>query len=102
MVPDSVAPEAGEVMETVSEEGLVLFTVMDTAALVALLAEISVATAVSTWDPLARLVVSKEKLYGDDVVGAPILFPSTRNCTLAIPTLLLAFAERAMVPDTVA
>jgi len=59
IVPETVDPDAGDVIETVSA-WLVLFTVIETAALVALFFEVSVATAVSVCLPLASDVVFKE------------------------------------------
>jgi hypothetical protein len=58
IVPETVAPETGEVIETVG--GVVsdvLFTVMDTAVLVVLFPEVSAATAVRLCLPFARVVV---------------------------------------------
>ena len=41
-------------------------------------------------------------MYGLVVAGAPKLAPSTRNCTLAMPTELEALATTLIVPETVA
>jgi hypothetical protein len=41
-------------------------------------------------------------VYGAAVTGLPTLAPSSWNCTLATPTLLVAFAATVAVPDTVA
>jgi hypothetical protein len=60
IVPETVAPDPGEVMDTVTGGWVVLFTVIETAALVALLFEVSVATAVSVCLPLASVVVLKD------------------------------------------
>src|SRR5438128_134778 len=60
------------------------------------------ATAVSVWDPAAEVDVFQAALYGATVSSAPILTPSTRNCTPATPTLSAAVAETVTVPDTVA
>jgi hypothetical protein len=57
MVPDTVAPLAGEVIETDSGVVLVLLTVIDTAALVALFPELSVAIAVRLCFPFVSVVV---------------------------------------------
>jgi hypothetical protein len=57
VVPETVAPEDGEVIETVSEVVLALFTAITTAALVALFPELSTATAVSLWLPFAKVAV---------------------------------------------
>jgi hypothetical protein len=59
-VPETTAPETGEVIETVGRVELVLFTVIETAALVALLFDVSVAIAVSVCVPFARVVVFKD------------------------------------------
>jgi hypothetical protein len=56
-VPETVAPLAGEVIDTVSGVVLVLFTVMDTAVLVVLFPAVSVAMAVRLCLPFAKVVV---------------------------------------------
>jgi hypothetical protein len=53
----SVAPFAGEVMETDGGAVLVLFTVIEMPALVVLLLAVSVATTVSVCAPLLSVVV---------------------------------------------
>ena len=58
-VPDTVAPDAGAVIETVGG-GTALLTVTVTPALVAVLFDVSVATAVSVWLPLERVAVFNE------------------------------------------
>ena len=58
-VPETAAPETGDVIETVGGVELVLFTVIETGALVALLFDVSDATAVSVCFPLAKVVVFK-------------------------------------------
>ena len=101
-VPETVAPATGEVIDTVSEVVLVLFTVIDTAALVALFPELSTATAVRLCLPFAKVVVFNDCEYGATVTTAPTLEPSTWNCTLATPTLSDAVAVTVIVPETVA
>jgi hypothetical protein len=103
MVPETLAPVTGELIETVG--GVVsdvLLTVMDTAALVALFPEVSVATAVRLCLPLAKVFVFKDCEYGATVLAAPTLAPSTWNCTLATATLSDAVAVTVMVPETLA
>ena len=56
-VPETVAPGTGEVIDTVSGVVLVLFTVIGTAALVALFPEVSAATAVRLCLPFAKVAV---------------------------------------------
>jgi len=99
-VPDTVAPEAGEVIEIVG--AVALFTVTATPGLVVVLFEVSLATAVSVCVPWLTVVVFHEKLYGDAVTALPTLLPSTWNCTLAMPTLELAVALTVTAPETVA
>jgi hypothetical protein len=102
-VPVTVAPLAGAVIDTVG--GVVsgvLFTVMDTAVLVVLFPEVSVAIAVRLCWPFANVVVFNDCEYGAALTAAPRFVPSTWNCTLATPTLSLAFAETVTVPVTVA
>jgi hypothetical protein len=57
-VPETVEPATGEVIDTVSDGVvLVLFTVIDTAALVALFPDVSTATAVRLCLPFAKVAV---------------------------------------------
>ena len=61
MVPETVAPEAGEVMETVGGTGgAVLLTLTLTAALVAVWPLALLARAVSEWLPFESVVVLSE------------------------------------------
>jgi len=65
IVPETVAPAAGEVMETVGGAGgggtgLALLTLMATAALVAICPVNVLALAVSEWLPLESVVVLSE------------------------------------------
>jgi len=60
IVPETVAPEAGEVTETAGGVLLLFFTVMETAALAALLFEVSVATAVSACLPFESVAVFRD------------------------------------------
>ena len=78
-----------------------LSTVIVTPVEVALLFEVSLATAVKVWLPFVRLVVLKEMEYGAVVSSAPILEPSTWNWTPATATLSEALAETVMVAETV-
>src|SRR5580658_3558301 len=103
MVPETVAPEAGEVMETVGGVvSPVLLTVTETAELVALLPAVSMATAVRECLPLISVAVLRDTEYGALVSRAPRFEPSTWNCTLATATLSEALAVTVMVPETVA
>ena len=83
MAPETVAPEAGDVMDTVGGVVVVFLTVIDTAALVAVCAAALLATAVSEWVPLESVAVFSERLKGALVTAAPELLPSTLNCTLS-------------------
>jgi hypothetical protein len=60
IAPDNAVPASGEVIETVGWLGEELFTVIDSAALVPLLFEVSVATAVNVCLPLATIVVFRD------------------------------------------
>ena len=60
VVPETVAPETGDVIETVGRVEPELFTEIETGALVALLFDVSDATAVSVCFPLAKVVVFKD------------------------------------------
>jgi len=102
IVPLTVAPLAGAVMETVGGAVLVLFTVTDTPALVVFVPAVSVATAVNVCVALLSVVVFKDSEYGAVVSAAPEFAPSTWNCTLAIPMLEDALAVTVIVPLTVA
>src|SRR5579864_6878626 len=79
---------------------VLLFTRIETAALVAVCAAALLATAVSEWVPFESVAVFSERLKGALVTAAPELFPSTLNCTLVV------FAETLvatlMAPETVA
>jgi hypothetical protein len=97
-VPETVAPDAGEVIEMLGAE--VLLTVMVTVALVAVWADELEATAAREWLPLVSVVVFREKENGAVVTAAPELAPSTLNCTLVV--LEETLVETATVPETVA
>jgi hypothetical protein len=73
-----------------------------TPALVVLFPAASFATALSVCEPFAVAVVVQETEYGEAVSRLPKLAPSSWNCTLATPTLSLAFAVTEIVPLTVA
>ena len=77
LVPATVAPLAGAVIDTVGGVVFVLFTVIDTAALVALFPEVSVATAVRLCWPFANVVVFNDCEYGAALTAAPRFVPST-------------------------
>ncbi len=100
MVPETLAPEVGDVMDTVGGAVTVFFTVIETAALVAVCAAPLLATAVSEWLPLESVAVFSERLKGALDTAAPELLPSTLNCTLTVfaDTLVATF----MVPETLA
>ena len=77
-VPETVEPEAGDVMLTVG--GVVSFdTVTVTPAEVVRLPAASRATAVMVCEPLLELVVFHETEYGVAVSSAPALTPSSWN-----------------------
>ena len=59
------------------------------------------ATAVRVWGPLAAVAEAQETVYGATVSSAPTLAPSTLSCTPTTPTLSVAFAATATVPETV-
>jgi len=73
---------------------------MATAALVVACAAELLATAVSEWLPLESAIVFRDKLNGALVTTAPILLPSTRNCTLVV--LEETLVETLMVPEMIA
>jgi hypothetical protein len=105
VVPETVAPEAGEVMLTVGgvvSGGGAFDTVTVTAAEVVELPAASRALAVRECEPLATVVVFHEVEYGEVVSSAPSAEPSTKNCTPATPTLSEAEALTVVVPETVA
>ena len=104
-MPETIAPEAGVIIETVGElvfELLTLLAVIDTAALVALFPAVSTTTAVRLCLPFTNVVVFNDCEYGAAATAVPRFVPSTWNCTLATPTLSLALAETVTVPATVA
>lgn len=99
-VPDTVAPEAGELMEITGGILSALLTVSDTPALVVVCPVELLATADREWLPLESVVVLSEMLNGATVTAAPELLPSTLNCTLVV--LAETLVETVMVPETVA
>jgi hypothetical protein len=76
MVPETVAPLAGEVIETVGGGVFELLTVTITPALVALLPAVSFAIALSVCEPLLAVVVFHKTEYGAAESRAPRLEPS--------------------------
>ena len=74
-----------------------LFTFTVTFAAVVLLPAASLAIALKVCEPLLTVVVFQEKEYGEAVSRLPKFAPSSRNCTLATPTL----SEAVAVTDTV-
>ena len=98
VVPETVAPESGEVIEIVG--AVELLTVTMTVALVPVCPAELPATAESEWVPLESVVVLREKLKGARVTAAPELLPSTLNCTLVV--LEETLVETVVVPETVA
>src|SRR5678816_3298007 len=72
--------------------------------LVAVSPPASVATAARVWEPLAAVEVFQEIEYAGPgpVTMLPRLRPSSLNCTPAMATLSVAFAETVIVPETVA
>jgi hypothetical protein len=73
-----------------------------TPADVAVLPAASRATAVSVWAPAATVTVFQITEYGLSVTSAPILVPSTLNCTPATATLSAAQPDTTTEPETVA
>src|SRR5439155_5160668 len=104
VVPETVAPLGGAVIETVGGvlSGAPLETVTVTGSEVFLFPAASRATAVSVCEPFEVFVVSQEIWYGATVSSAPRFDPSSRNCTPITPTLSEASAETGVVPETVA
>jgi hypothetical protein len=100
IAPETVAPEAGDVIETVGGAVTAFLTVIETAALVAVCPSALLATAVNEWVALERVAVLRERLNGAAVTAAPELLPSTLNCTLVVFEETLVATLRA--PVTVA
>src|SRR5262245_60620232 len=95
MEPDATALIVGGTVST-------LLTVTWTLAEVPTLPDGSLAWAVIVWVPLVAVVVSQAVWYGVAVSGAPMVEPSTRNCTTLTLVLSLAVAESVTEPDSVA
>src|SRR5207253_1864228 len=96
VVPETVAPPAGAVIDTVG--GVVsLVTVTVPPASAAGWPAAPRATAVSVWLPLVAVVVSQVSEYGAAVSSAPRFTPSTLNCTPTTATLSAAVAVTAVV-----
>src|SRR6202008_2909062 len=79
VVPDTVAPAAGAVTDTVGGVMSGLLTVIETAAEGVVSPLVSRATALMLWSPLPTVRLSQVKVYGAVVSSAPTLLPSTRN-----------------------
>jgi|SRR6267142_4389605 len=97
MAFETMVPARGEEIDTVGWLGTEFCTLIVTGALALLLFELSVTTAVSVWLPLTSVFVFKEVVKGAAISGVPRLEPSIWNWTL-----LLAFADTVIVPETVA
>ena len=98
-VPETVAPEIGDVMDTVGGVVTVFLTVIETAALVVVCASALLATAVIEWLPLVSAAVFRERPNGAPVTTAPVLLPSTLNCTIVV--FADTFVEMLIAPETV-
>jgi len=97
-VPETFAPDTGEVIEMDGAEKL--FTVIVTMALVVERPLDVLATAASEWLPLVSVVVFREKLNGAVVTVDPELLPSTMNWTsLVLEDTLVVIGT---VPERVA
>jgi hypothetical protein len=99
-VPETVAPEAGELMETTGRILSALLTVTETAALVPVCPAELLATAESEWLAFVSDVVLRERLKGALVTAAPELLPSILNCTLVV--LEETLVVTVVIPETVA
>ena len=97
VVPETVAPEPGDVIEIEGAE--VLLTMTETLALVADCPAAFVATAESECVPLVGLAVFRDRLNGAAVVAGPEFAPSTLNCTLFV--LEETLVKMATVPEIV-
>ena len=103
MLPFVLVLAVGEVMLTVGAVGAaILLTLTVMAALVVLKLLVFVATAVRLCDPLATVLLSQETVYGLVVSAAPMLAPSTLNCTFFMPIVSVAVAFTVTVPLTFA
>src|SRR5688572_13206148 len=100
IVPDTVSPEAGELMLTVGGV-LSLATVTVTGAEVVRLPAASRATAVRVCEPLVVVLVFHGAEYGAVVTSVPAL-PSRKNCTPTTATLSAGLVVTVIVPETVA
>ena len=103
IVPETVEPDVGLVMESVG--GIVsaveLLTVTVTALDVVRFPAASRAMAVSVCEALDAVVVFHDTVYGVAVSSEPRFTPSSWNWRPATPTLSEAFADTVIVPDTV-
>src|SRR5436853_527012 len=99
LVPTLVDPSAGLVPITVGG----LFNVKATVADVVVFPEVSRASADSVWLPLVALVLFQATVYGDVVSSAPMLTPSSLNCTPTTATLSEIVADKlTAVPPMIA
>lgn len=100
MAPETFAPEAGEVIETVGGVATVVLTITETAALVAVCPPALLATTASEWLPLESVFVFTEKLKGVVVTAEPEFLPSTWSCTFVV--FAETVVETVTVPETFA
>lgn len=98
ITPETVAPDAGEVMEIFGAPEFLTLSATD--GLVAMWPAGSAAMAVSECEPSDNLVVSRERSKGALVTAALALVPSTLNCTLLVSAETLVVTATA--PETVA
>src|SRR5687768_802335 len=99
IVPETVSPEAGELMLTVGGV-LSLATVTVTGADVVRLPAASRATAVRVCEPLVVVLVFHGAEYGAVVTSVPAL-PSRKNCTPTTAVSSAALTVTVIVPEMV-
>jgi hypothetical protein len=99
IVPETVTPDAGEVIEMVGGVADGLFATMEIAGLTVVRPAAFPATAVSVWLPLVRVIVFNEKLNGALDNAAPVFLPSTLNCTVVASADTLI--NTLILPETV-
>ena len=98
--PDTVDPLAGAEIATVGSVVSALLTVTATAGETSRCRQRRAPPRSACEEPFVADDVFHTTLYGDVVSGAPRSAPSSRNCTLATPTLSLAVAVTVTEPET--
>src|SRR3989338_660803 len=100
-VPFIVEPLSGDVIETAGGVVSAVLLTFIAICVLAMFADVSLATAVRIYSLLANVIVFSEAEYGVVVSSTVTFVPFIVNCTPAMPVLSDANAETTTVPFTV-